>query len=243
MSQKETFALLETILYEPFKGFYLLDQHIHRLLKAAIDFHTNDTSQFKIIPSFDQIKNFVEEKVPQDTNTFKRVRLLYNDSNEGLKVEYTDLGSDYKSNETLTEALLSKETLLTVILDTEAIPCSVTDPFILHKTTQRQIYNDARKRTQCGEKTFDVILWNKHHQITESSIANIAIQTDKGKWITPSLQCGLLPGVFRDKLLSSDENIIEGVITMDDLINAQKNGDPIVCFNSVRKIYRVQLLL
>ena len=55
----------------------MLDQHIHRLLNAAIDFHTNDTSQFKIIPSFDQIKNFVEEKVPQDTNTFKRVIVIH----------------------------------------------------------------------------------------------------------------------------------------------------------------------
>ncbi|KAI9495062.1 aminotransferase [Zychaea mexicana] len=113
---------------------------------------------------------------------------------------------------------------------------------MVHKTTLRNVYNDARTRAGCGQKTFDVVLWNKQRQITETSIANIAIQTEGDRWITPSLQCGLLPGVFRDKLFSSDENIVEGVISVDDLINAQKSGYPIVCFNSVRKAYRVQLV-
>ncbi|KAI9243912.1 aminotransferase [Phascolomyces articulosus] len=238
MSQ-DNFALLETILYEPSKGFYLLDRHVDRLLKGVQDFHT----QFKTIPTMDQIKTLLKETIPQD-DSFKRVRLLFNDK-DGLKVEYTDLGKEYRTYETLAEAIQG-DNALKVMLDTEAIPCSASDPFITHKTTYRTLYNEARERMGCHHdgKVFDVILWNKQQCITESSIANIAIQTEGGdSWITPSLQCGLLPGVFRDKLLSSDENMIEGVITLNDLINAQKNGNPIVCFNSVRKVYRVQLII
>ncbi|KAI8149127.1 aminotransferase [Fennellomyces sp. T-0311] len=231
------FALLETILYDPAQGFYLLDQHIDRLLKAAADFHANDTSSFVTIPSVDQVKTVLHTSVPSDS-TFKRVRLLYD---QKLSVEYTDLGRDYKAHEQLASAVTGDA--LTVMLDTDPLPCAASDPFIVHKTTQRDIYNDARKRMRCGQQggPFDVVLWNKQGQVTETSIANIAIQTVGGTWITPSLECGLLPGVFRDKLLNADGTIVEGVVTVDDLINAQKGGCPIVCFNSVRKAYRVQL--
>lgn len=89
---------------------------------------------------------------------------------------------------------------LEVVLDTEPVPCSRLDPFLLNKTTRREVYNAARKRTKCGEPggPFDVILWNKEGHITETSIANIAVRTvtENGElsWKTPNVRCGQWQG-------------------------------------------------
>lgn len=131
------------------------------------------------------------------------------------------------------------------MLDLQPLACSTTDPFLRNKTTRRDVYNEARQRVGGGTEKgpFDVILWNKDRQVTESSIANIAIQSlgENGQpvWRTPSVECGmwsyhvtneiddwshpigLLPGVFREALLASGE-LFEDVITVDELVQAQK---------------------
>ena len=43
---------------------------------------------------------------------------------------------------------------------------------------------------------FDTVLWNAAGEITESTFGNIAMLLD-GRWVTPPLSCGLLPGVGR----------------------------------------------
>jgi branched-subunit amino acid aminotransferase/4-amino-4-deoxychorismate lyase len=75
-------------------------------------------------------------------------------------------------------------------MDTEPTIDSV---FLRHKTTQRALYTAARERMKDG--VFDVVLWNNDHQVTETSIANLAIgsrMSDGGyMWKTPSLVCGI----------------------------------------------------
>jgi len=60
-------------------------------------------------------------------------------------------------------------------------------------------------------------------------MANIVVQKDK-KLITPPVRRGLLAGTFRNFLLDNGE-VHEGVILMDDLLNAPQ----IWLINSVRK--------
>ncbi|CAO3702118.1 unnamed protein product [Rhizopus stolonifer] len=111
------------------------------------------------------------------------------------------------------------------------------------------MYNEARERTGCDwhatlDQPFDVILWNSKGQVTESSIANIAVKfqnDEKTIWKTPRVESGLLPGVFRSFLLLN-QDIIQDDITIQELKQAHEEGRPIVCFNSVRKLYRVKLL-
>lgn len=92
--------------------------------------------------------------------------------------------------------VIAQEPTLKVVLDSQPLACSTTDPFLRNKTTQRDAYNEARQRAGCGTEKgpFDVILWNKDRQVTESSIANIAIQSlgENGQhvWRTPSVECG-----------------------------------------------------
>jgi len=58
----------------------------------------------------------------------------------------------------------------------------------------------------------DALLINEREEIVESSRANIFLQKKDGSWLTPSTDCGALPGIIRDKLLmllSAQEDIIK----------------------------------
>jgi branched-subunit amino acid aminotransferase/4-amino-4-deoxychorismate lyase len=119
---------------------------------------------------------------------------------------------------------------LIVALDTQ--PTESQSPYVLNKTTQRDLYNAARDRLNCDfhageqgreENTFDVLLFNQNGEITETSIANIAIEKEPGVWVTPRVECGLLPGVFRRHLLESGQ-VQEGIIHIDDLKSHVRDG-------------------
>ena len=101
-----------------------------------------------------------------------------------------------------------------VVLATE--PVNSSDRFLFHKTTRRR----------SGD---DVIFWNERGEITESSIANIVVPID-GQLFTPPIECGLLPGVFRNHLLAEGK-IKERVITIEEFQNAPE----FFLINSVRK--------
>jgi para-aminobenzoate synthetase / 4-amino-4-deoxychorismate lyase len=103
-----------------------------------------------------------------------------------------------------------------------AEPVDSSDRFLFHKTTRRR-----------GED--DVIFWNERGEITESSIANVVVEID-GELVTPPIECGLLPGVFRNHLLAQGK-IKERVITVEDLKLARE----FYLINSVRKWIRVHL--
>jgi hypothetical protein len=151
-----------------------------------------------------------------------KVRLLL-DANGELEIQHTPLnGLPALCN--INDAS-SRSTPLLVALDTQ--PIDTHSPYVLNKTTERDIYNTARDRLDCDfhageegneDRIFDVLLHNLKGEITETSIANIAIETEPGTWITPSLECGLLPGVFRKHLLETGQ-IKEGILKVQDLID------------------------
>lgn len=97
-----------------------------------------------------------------------------------------------------------------------------SNPFLYHKTTVRDsIPNDF----------FDYIRVNEKGEITEGTFTNIGI-LKTGKYYTPPVSCGLLNGIFRQKL-----NWEEKVLYPQDLHSAEK----IYCFNSVRGLVEVEL--
>ncbi len=105
-----------------------------------------------------------------------------------------------------------------------------TNPFLYHKTTNRTPYEKARGNTPAGT---DVILVNERGEITETTIANLAVFREN-TWITPALSCGLLPGTMRGELLAANQ-VTEGMIPSHEL----SDGQAIRCFNSVRGIFDV----
>lgn len=80
------------------------------------------------------------------------------------------------------------------------------------KTSVRQHYEAFESP---NPQVFDVVLFNEDGQITEGTRGNIAMQLD-GQWVTPPLQCGLLPGVGRALALSQGR-LVEKVVLIDDL--------------------------
>lgn len=129
---------------------------------------------------------------------------------------------------------------LTVVLDTEPFSSSSNDPYVLHKTTRRDMYDISRARAGChwhgdNNEPFDVILWNSNNEITETSITNIAIRfivDGKPIWKTPKISCGLLPGVFRSYLLEINQGLVEDIITIQELKLAQKVRSCFLCLNN-----------
>lgn len=80
------------------------------------------------------------------------------------------------------------------------------------KTSVRQHYEVFEPK---NAEVFDTVLFNENGQITEGTRGNIAVQMD-GQWVTPPLQCGLLPGVGR-ALAISQGRLVEKVVLIEDL--------------------------
>ena len=80
------------------------------------------------------------------------------------------------------------------------------------KTSVRHHYEVFEPRSA---EVFDTVLFNENGEITEGTRGNIAMQLD-GQWVTPALQCGLLPGVGR-ALALSQRRLVEKVVVIDDL--------------------------
>ena len=88
--------------------------------------------------------------------------------------------------------------------------------FVRYKTTRRAHYA-AFAPTTPG--VFDTLLWNAAGEITESTFGNIAALID-GRWVTPPLSCGLLPGVGRAVALR-EGRLVEAVLCVADVPRVQ----------------------
>lgn len=88
--------------------------------------------------------------------------------------------------------------------------------FVRYKTTRRAHYA-AFAPTTPG--VFDTVLWNAAGEITEGTFGNIAALID-GRWVTPPLSSGLLPGVGRAVALR-EGRVTEAVLRVADVPRVQ----------------------
>ncbi len=84
--------------------------------------------------------------------------------------------------------------------------------FVRHKTTRRSHYEAFAPE---GAEVFDTVLYNAHGEITECVRGNVAMLLE-GRWVTPPLSCGLLPGVGRALALESGR-VQEAVVRLEDV--------------------------
>lgn len=93
------------------------------------------------------------------------------------------------------------------------------DGRLRHKTTARAFYDHALRDAMAGGH-FDALFFNQADELCEGARSNVVVELD-GRRYTPPLECGLLPGVMRAKLL--DEGAIEEkIISRAALIDAQQ---------------------
>ena len=183
------FALLETLLWTPDKGIFLLDYHLNRMADSARYF------------GFGFDRGAAAHALDSLARTFGarryRIRLL----------QYRN-GPPTLEHEIIEEP--SSSAYPVIVLAPQ--PIDPDNPFLYHKTTRRGVYERAfRSVTGCD----DVLLWNSNGFVTETSIANVVATID-GQRVTPPVTCGLLGGTYRQWLLDRGE-IRERKIHIDDL--------------------------
>lgn len=111
-------------------------------------------------------------------------------------------------------------------------PIDPDEPWLYHKTTRRTRYEQARASAPEAD---DVLLWNLRGEATESTIANLLVRID-GRWWTPPVACGLLPGVARRALLARGR-VRERALTRREV----EEAEDVLLVNSVRGAWRVSI--
>lgn len=204
------FRLLETLLWEPGSGYFLLEEHLERLRRSA------DYFGFRVDPA--AVREALEAFAVRFAGGTRRVRLTVDRE-----------GDPRMEAEALAEA---PQRALPLRLGIAATPVDSRSVFLYHKTTRRQVYEQAREACPGCD---DVLLWNERGEVTESTIANLVVRLD-GELVTPPLGSGLLPGVMRGWLLARGV-IRERPLRLADLTRCRR----IYLVSSVRRWRRAEL--
>jgi para-aminobenzoate synthetase/4-amino-4-deoxychorismate lyase len=94
------------------------------------------------------------------------------------------------------------------------------DSLLLHKTTRRAEFDRGWREAE-ARGGFDMLFFNERGELTEGGRSSVFVKLD-GKWWTPPLASGLLPGVTRGVLLEAPSlDAAERVLTRADVLNAQ----------------------
>lgn len=201
------FELIETMLWDG--GFFLLELHLARLAESAAYFDFRLGSK----RVRDELESFSAELA---AGTKHRVRLLV-----------------ARSGATSVTSAPLAESGCTASLVVSAERTNPADVFLRHKTTHRALYDRALGEARAGGCD-DALFLNHRGEVTEGAIHNVMIAKD-GELLTPALECGVLPGVYRSHLLATHRRLREAVLTLSDI----QDADHVYIFNSVRGLRRV----
>jgi para-aminobenzoate synthetase / 4-amino-4-deoxychorismate lyase len=181
------FSLLETMRWDPTGGFRHLSRHLHRL---------SDSAWYYDVPLDPAEVRTALDQATRGHETALRVRLLV-DRTGWVTVESAPAPAPIR-----------------LALDT--VPVDPDDPFLRHKTTNRRIYDEARRRHPEAD---DVVMVNSRGEVTETTIANLAVLVD-GEWRTPPLSSGCLPGVERAVAIE-EGRVVVAAVSAEDLNRAE----------------------
>jgi para-aminobenzoate synthetase/4-amino-4-deoxychorismate lyase len=200
--------LLETLAHEPGTGYRRLEEHLERLRASS--------AYLGMALDEGAVRDALDREAGRFTKP-ARVRLVVDRR-----------GRVESGSAPLTETVEP----IRLAID-RADPVDPADPMLFHKTTARARYDLARERFPDAD---DVVLVNAAGRVTETTRANIAIRSD-GRWVTPPLTDGLLPGCERAALLA-DGTLEEASFGIEDLEGAES----VVFLNSVRGWRRAVLV-
>ena len=198
--RRPEFGLLETLAHTPDSGFRHLEAHLDRLRSSARYFgFTYDEGAVR-----DALHKAVVE-----ADGRARVRCV--------------IHRDGSATAEASSLPANSQTPVRLAIDEPSV--DPAEPLVFHKTTIRHRYAEAAARHPDAD---DVLLVNLRGEVTESTIANVAVQLD-GRWWTPPPAAGLLPGIERGEALAAGR-IAERSLSVADVRRAAS----IALLNSVR---------
>ncbi len=202
------FLLLETFRWERGAGYLLLEEHLSRLIESAAYFG------YKVDER--QARRALRDLAGAFGKGPRRVRLTTGPKGE-IALSHAALGPP--SSGVARVAFAPR-------------PVDPSSPMLFHKTTDRRVYEEA---FAARPGFHDVLLYNGRGEVTESTIANVAVESGGRLW-TPPLECGLLPGTLRARMLS-DGRLEERAMTIEEVSSAQS----VFLLNSVRGMWPVKV--
>ena len=198
-----SFDLIETIRWSTDDGFWLLDRHLQRLVDSA--------RYFDIPLDAAEVRAALRAAVAGRSG-LTRLRLAVSRAGK-ISVEAGEVPA-----------------AATVVAAVDSMPVDPSDVFLYHKTSSREVYDQAQARFGNVD---DVILVNPAGEVTETTIGNLAVEI-QGSWWTPPVSAGLLPGTFRAELIATGR-LTERPLTITELkratrlarVNALRGWEPI----------------
>lgn len=199
------FEIMESLLWDGLAGHHLLEYHLDRLGDAARYFGFDFARE--------RVRGAVAARGRAEQGGTRRLKVRVLLGRAGaVRIESAPLSAITGAKVGIAER-----------------PIGSKSPFISHKTTNRRIHDEAIRAANSGTRAvYDVLLWNEDGYVTESCYANVVVRLDGGL-VTPRLDRGLLPGVFRRALLERG-TVGERDITIEDLYRAEQ----VFLVNSVR---------
>lgn len=187
-------SLIETLRVDGDGAVPLLDGHLARLARSAAALgYACDTAA---------IRHAIGERARAlPRGSAHRMRLLLD-------------GAGHPSLETAVLPPLSA--LPGVALASERLDAAQL--LLRHKTTHRPWYAQATAWLAAHGDCFDLLYANSRGELCEGSRSNVYLLRD-GRWLTPPVESGLLPGVQRAALLAAGSAEI-ATLTLDDLAGA-----------------------
>jgi para-aminobenzoate synthetase/4-amino-4-deoxychorismate lyase len=210
-AQNGEFELIETLLWKD--GYFLFDEHLARLETSAL--------YFDFVYNYDKIRYELEFLIRQFFTSGKyRVRLVLR-KDGSFSLSYLAFSPDKHG--------------LRVLVANERTNSG--DRFLRHKTTRRDLYDRVLKQAQ--EAGYDEVLFlNEREELTEGAISSLFVERER-RLLTPPLDCGVLPGTYRQRLLKREKASEERVLFLDDL----QDSDAVYLVNSVREKRKVAELV
>ena len=205
------FELIESMLLDNGEIF-LFEDHIKRL-KSSAEFFLFNINEKKLTKSL-----------------FKKIEENYSEGKYKVRITLNKWGSVKYD---ITYKTLIPD-FVKIIISEKSI--NSDNKFQYFKTTNRGLYNsELAKYNRAG--FFEVLFFNEKKELAEGSTTNIFIKKNN-VWLTPPVTSGVLPGIYRNHFLSTQQDAKETVITINDLLNA----DEVILTNSVRGEVKVDSL-
>lgn len=222
-NRQPDFHLFETLLWQQGQGYFLLEEHMKRI-EAAAQFFKFSCDPSKIMLCL------TEQESAYDAGCC-RVRLrLDKDGKVTISADAT------VSPACTTLPLIPEKVMESHLPKVDFSPTRVNTgtawPFF--KTSRRQLFNSEYARA-LEKGLYEYLFLNESGQVTEGCITNVVVYS-KGRYKTPPVACGLLPGIMRGDLLKAKAcPVSEEVLTADDV----RDAEAVFVCNSVRGVVRV----